>query len=396
MPKAAVSYRTITIKLDRTEQLDTLARECGRVYSKTISYIHKIHRKKGIWLKESQVQKIIKSDKLHSQTTQAVIQKYFASLKSYWENKKTNPEAKPPLRRSKYFCIPFKGSAIHLRNGNIELSCGKGNPPVVVSIPKGKVLPHPRMAEIVWDNGYYLRLVVTHETQTISPDGKAVAVDPGEIHPIAVFDGEKGTIYNGRSLRAQKQYREKVKSSFHSKLSRKKKGSHRKGKLLQFKRRRLKKINNRIKDTEHKITRHFVETCRTNSVSTVVYGDTTHIRRGTNYGKKTNQKIHQWAFSRIRFQVEYKLAEYGIRFIPKDERGTSHTCPACGSWVNPNSRKFSCKCGFQSHRDVLGAVNILSRYQGGIPVVAAMAPASGVRFNWHLCCSGATPRIPAL
>ena len=382
-------YHTITIKLDKTDQLDMLAKECGRVYSKTVSYVHKIHDKKGIWLKATQVQKIIKSDELHSQTTQATIQRYFASLKSYFGNIKSNPDAKPPLRRPRYFCIHFKGSAIHFKDDSIELSCGKGNPPVIVPVPKGKILPQPRVAEIIWNNGYYLRLVVEHEPQGIPLDGKAVAIDPGEIHPITTFDGESGTIYNGRFLRSQKQYREKVKASSQAKLNKKKKNSHRKGKLLQAKKRKLKKINNRIKDIEHKITRHFVETCKVEGISTVIYGDTTHILQGhKKYGRKINQKLHQWAFSRIRFQVAYKLAEYGINLILVNERGTSHTCPVCGARVNPNGRSFKCHCGFQAHRDVLGAINILSKYQGAIPVVAAMAPASGVRFNWHLCCSG--------
>jgi putative transposase len=219
-------------------------------------------------------------------------------------------------------------------------------------------------------------------------DGRVVAVDPGEIHPLTIFDGEKGAIYNGRFLRSQRQYREKAKVSFATKISKMKRGSHKRQKLLVAKRRKLKRINSRIRDTEHKITRHFVETCKAEGVSTVVYGDTTHIRQGLSLGKKNNQKLHQWTFDRIRFQVTYKLAEYGIGFVLLNERGTSHICPACGTWVNPNGRSFKCRCGFQSHRDVLGAINILSKYQGEIPVVAAMALASGVRFNWHLCCSG--------
>ena len=145
------------------------------------------------------------------------------------------------------------------------------------------------------------------------------------------------------------------------------------------------------------ITRHFVETCKRDNVSTVVYGDTTHIRQDNDIGHKQNQKLHQWAFQRISFQVKYKLAEYGIKFILQDERGTSHTCPRCGSHVNPNGRRFRCKvCGFECHRDVAGSMNIYSKYQGKFSVVAAMAPATGVRFNWHLRYSDASLRIPRL
>jgi len=133
-------------------------------------------------------------------------------------------------------------------------------------------------------------------------------------------------------------------------------------------------------------------------VSTVVFGDTTHIRQGLDYGNNVNQKLHQWAFDRIRFQVGYKLAEYGINFVLINERGTSHTCPICGSHVNPQGRFFKCpNCNFVTHRDLVGSINIFSKYQEyKVPVVASMAHATGVRFNYHLCCSNLNSRIPQL
>jgi putative transposase len=398
MRKIITNYRTINLKLAKTDQLDMMARECGRVYSKTVSYIHKVHDKKGFWLSATQVQRIITSDKLHSQTTQAVIQKYFASLKSYFENVKTNPEAKPPHKTHKYYCIPFKTSAIKVKDNSVYLSCGVYNSKVIISIPYGKILTDIKYAEIIWDNGYYLKIVTKLEDVKYKIGNKVVAVDPGEIHPLTTWNGEKGTIYNGRLLRSIKQYREKVKASYTSKIDLKKKRSRRKSQLIKEKKLKLKKLDNKIRDIEHKITRYFVETCKRDDVSTVVYGDTTHIRDNVDYGSKVNQKIHQWGFDRIRFQVAYKLAEYGINFKLINERGTSHTCPVCGHHVNPQGRSFRCpNCNFISHRDVVGSMNIYSKYQEHlVPVVAFMAYATGVRFNYHLCCSGSTLRIPQL
>jgi putative transposase len=239
-------------------------------------------------------------------------------------------------------------------------------------------------------------MVVSQKKPIAKTGGKVISVDPGEIHPMTIWDGEKGTIYNGRHLRSMKQYREKIKSSYTSKIDLKKKRGKRRKKLIQFKQRHLRKMDRRIKDVEHKITRHFVETCKRDNVSTVVYGDTTNILNNAKFGHKTNQKVHQWSFGRTRFQIEYKLGEYGIKFVLQNERGTSHTCPACGKRVNPNGRRFKCKhCGFIAHRDVVGSINILSKYQECAPVVAYMAHATGVRYHPHLCCS-ASPRIPCL
>lgn len=153
--KTNVSRKTITIKLEKTEQLYQLSRECGRIYSKTISFVRKIHKKKNFWLDESQMQKIIRSNKVHSQTAQAVIQKYFKALDSYFEIVETNPEARPPYKSKKYFCIPFKKTALNIEKNFIKLSCGKGNLPVIIPIPEDKQLENVSYAEIVWDNGYY-------------------------------------------------------------------------------------------------------------------------------------------------------------------------------------------------------------------------------------------------
>jgi putative transposase len=42
-----------------------------------------------------------------------------------------------------------------------------------------------------------------------------------------------------------------------------------------------------------------------------------------------------------------------------DERGTSSRCPQCGHRHRPKGRTWQCrKCGFEGHRDVVGAANM--------------------------------------
>ena len=47
-------------------------------------------------------------------------------------------------------------------------------------------------------------------------------------------------------------------------------------------------------------------------------------------------------------------------------------------------------CGFEYHRDGVGAINLYNKVSGFLlsPVVGAMASPIGVRFDWHLCKSG--------
>ena len=97
------------------------ASESGRVYSKVVSLIRKVNRKKGVWLSEKAVKKQMKlrGYQLHSQTIQAIVESYFDSLKSYFRVVKSNPDAKPPKRTPKFFKVRWnwKLSAISLKDG---------------------------------------------------------------------------------------------------------------------------------------------------------------------------------------------------------------------------------------------------------------------------------------
>jgi len=168
---------------------------------------------------------------------------------------------------------------------------------------------------------------------------KVVSIDLGEIHPITTTDGKVTIIYNGRLIRAIKQYREKLKAHFSFLLSKCKKYSKRWWQLTNSKNKQLRNLNNSIKDAKnnarlrlsaiHKITRHFANECKKNRVGVVVIGDLTGIRDNINYGSKANQKLHQWTFAEITRQLKYKLAEFGIAMDELSEKDTTKTCPSC-------------------------------------------------------------------
>jgi putative transposase len=54
--------------------------------------------------------------------------------------------------------------------------------------------------------------------------------------------------------------------------------------------------------------------------------------------------------------------------VLQDEHYSSQTCPHCGHRHKPRGRLYTCPaCRFQSHRDVVGQINILSAYVHGAP-----------------------------
>ena len=377
-------HTTKKVKVNPSSELDALALESGRLYSKVVSYARTIHRKKGIWLSENAMQKCmrLRSYKLHSQTVQAVVSSYYDALKSYFRVVKSNPDAKPPKRTTRYFKVRWKSSAIRHKDGIVYLSNGKRRDPITL---KSDALPV--YVEMYFQRGnYYFSLVYKVQVPPKHETGKAIAIDMGEIHPIVSHDGEHTIIYNGREVRAIRQYLNKFKAYIQSKMDRCKQRSNRWYRLKRIKTKILAKLDAQIKDAEHKITSRFISDCIKAKADTIVMGDLKGIRKRAKFSKKSNQKVHQWAFARLQSMICYKaeLAGLNIKFV--SEAYTSQTCPKCGNRKKPTNRNYKCNhCGFQYHRDGVGAINIWNKVSGFLlrPVVGVMASPIGVRFHPH-------------
>ena len=329
--------------------------------------------------------RLSKSQALHSQSIQAVRKQYFKSWKSYSVLKKSggvvNP--KPPNKRKRYMTTRWLKSAItfvdnSLFGKRLVLSMGSDNPKLGIQLPSNfniSETEHIATIDLVYNYGQWeLHFSYRYEIEDTDAGKGVVGVDIGEIHPMVSHDGTDTHIYNGRYIRSLYRHRNKVLSEFSHAISRCKRHSKRWWKLTRRKWKRIKKIDNQIKDALHKHTSKFLKYCHTKGIGTIVLGDLTGIRDNINYGNRANQRLHQWAFGKITSLITYKAKVLGIKVVQIDESYTSQTCPSCGNRKKPNNREYACKCGFTYHRDGVGAINILRKYQGclGDPVVAAM------------------------
>ena len=377
-------YIVRKIRLDRTQQLDALSLAAGELYSRTVVSFWRVVRRKGIWLKPSSMMRWHNSDKLHAHSADAVVQSFYAALKSWRERRKADSNAKPPWRRRRFYKLQWKSSAIRVKDGNLILSNGRGNQPLVINSWSWDC---PRMVELGWNNGYELRVIYDVE-QKDGPKGSLVAgIDLGEIHLAVSHDGENAIILNGRLLRSKRQYQNKLKAYIDSKHDRMKRGSRRWKRLQQSKNRQLAKIRNQINDILHKQTTALVSTLHKRGVQTLVIGDLRDLRKRVNYGPTANQRIHQMVSGKVRWMLTYKSKMMGMEVVLKDERYTSQTCPSCKSRNKPSGREYTCKCGFRYHRDGVGAWNIRQKYMDFGPVVGVMASPIGVRYSAHMRCS---------
>jgi putative transposase len=59
--------------------------------------------------------------------------------------------------------------------------------------------------------------------------------------------------------------------------------------------------------------------------------------------------------------LTYKLQARGIQVQKVDESYTTQTCPVCSRRKKVSGRVYQCKCGYQQHRDIHGASNILAK-----------------------------------
>jgi putative transposase len=368
--------------VDPTPQLDALARAAGELYSRTVVSFWRTVRRKNVWLKPAAIMRWHSSDHLHAHSADAVAQSFYAALKSWRQRRKTDPQANPPYRRRRYYRVQWKSSAIRVRNGQLILSNGRENPPLVVPWPWAV----PVLVELGWTgSAYELRCVYRKAAPVPEPLGDETAgVDLGEVHLAAVHDGRHTTIFNGRALRAKRQYQNKIQAALAAKQSHLKKGSRRWRKLQRSKRKQLRQLDHRIRDILHKQTTALVSTLHASGVQTVVMGDVRDLRQRVDYGPAANQRIHQMVTGQVRGMVTYKAKRLGMRVALQDEAYTSQECPRCGQRHKPRGRGYRCPaCGFHFHRDGVGAINIRRKYLGLGPVVGAMASPTGVRWHPH-------------
>jgi putative transposase len=378
-------YKVRKLNIGTPEQLTALTLASGELYSKTVVFFWRVVRKKRIWLKPSSLMRALNDRRLHAHTADAVVQSFYESLKSWRARRKTDINAKPPKKRRKFFKLLYKDTSFRIKDGKLILSNGRGNTPLV--FPWQWELP--KNVEIGWNGKEYeLRAIYSVNANSKTLGNGTAGIDLGEIHTAVVYDGKDATIYNGRLLRAKRQYQNKIKAVFASKMDVIKKGGRKWKRLKKAKQRVLRKLNNQIKDILHKQTTHIVSTMKEKGVHTLVVGDLRNIRNSIDYGKKANQKLHQWVFGKVTHMLKYKWEMSGGLFALQDESYTSQECPKCRKRNKPTGRVYKCKCGFVYHRDGVGSINIRSKYLGEVPVIGYMAQPAGIRYNPHLRCLG--------
>lgn len=125
---------------------------------------------------------------------------------------------------------------------------------------------------------------------------------------------------------------------------------------------KLKKLSNKeqriMKDKDHKISRQIVNEAIKNNVYIIRLEKLTNIRNSARTSRKNEKNLHTWSFYRLSMYIEYKARLEGIIVEYVNPAYTSQICPNCGTHNKAKDRRYTCKCGYEKHRDLVGAINI--------------------------------------
>ncbi|MBM3236211.1 IS200/IS605 family element transposase accessory protein TnpB [Candidatus Poribacteria bacterium] len=356
---------------EKFQHCQQLSQESAHVWNALKIFFWRTYRKKGVWLSESSMKRYLNGRfALHSQSIQAIIEKFCDNLKSAHSLRKENPDIRYPYKNKSWYCVHWKKNAIKVEDRYIHLSNGKGRQGIIFKLPKYLANCQPGCVELIWRNGYWLSITLDIEGKQQILGFNTAAVDMGEIHAITITDGKEALVISGRFLRSVKRNRSKRLAQLSRMQSRCQKYSRKWQRLQAVKEKVQAECERRTRDLSHKITRLALDWCIEHNVKELVIGNVTGIGKNTNKEKRLNrknrQKVGQWEFYKQRQYLEYKCEEVNIDTELEPENGTSKTCPKCGNQHKPNGRNYPCPaCNLKIHRDVVGAVNIRTKHLTG-------------------------------
>jgi len=351
-------------------------------------YYQKKMHKDDLWYKQ-----------LPSQTAQEVLKVLDKSWKSFYALSKSHGVENPRPPHYKHDNIPVT----YMQNG---ISHEKGSSRVRLSLPR-QLKEYMRMQYDIHDNYIYAenrifsgmdnikqihiyppsggacKVIAVYEipdSEMKTDNGKYLSVDLGIHNLMTCYNSDTGeTFIAGRRYFSICRYYDRKIAGVQSQWSESqfKKGIKYPKSSVHISRLHQKKKNS-LNDYLHKVTCEIAKYCVSNSINTVVIGDITGIREGTDFGNVTNQKLHALPYKKIYGLLEYKLRMKGITLIKQKEQYTSQTSP-----LSPAvDRAHAVKAGriyrglyrdgaHEWNADCVGAFNILRLYieSGNIHIV---------------------------
>ncbi|RID88465.1 transposase, partial [Peribacillus asahii] len=335
------------------KELRTMQREAASVWNDIVREATSYYVACKKWVSKTEIQAIRKQTyNLHSQTVQAIADKYAANRETIRQLRKTDKKANYPWRRKYYYCIPLKKASMDISTDTITIKkvdyrfslselltkkkkknwnekAPKQPTSVVIPNRSEEHLDACNYAEIVWRNGaYWFCYAVQVPEQDLSAYEKKVAGgDLGEIHAVTVATEDRALVLSGRAMRSISQFRAKALADLSKKMSRCKKGSRQWKKYKDARNRLRQTSKNQLEALEHKTTKDIVAFLEAEKVTHLVIGNVSGIEKGTKkneqkkrkQNKVRRQQLSLWNQGKIKQKLTYKAKLKGIHVTETEE-----------------------------------------------------------------------------
>jgi putative transposase len=275
-----IRTRSIPCTLSRAEA-DALNRESGRVYTETLVWHWRVYRRQGLWLSSGTGEKLgdfFSETTLHAHSRDAAQQGFYKACRTAGACRKAGLDARCPWRRKRYRTTIWKNTGIRVRDGSVLLARARGLAPISFPWSGAESLLEVRLVYDQKQRRYFWHLVLEDgQEPPAAPGDRPAAIDLGEIHPVAITDGEEVGIFSCRELRSVAQRTDKELARIAGKRSRCQKGSRRMKRLNRAKRRFLARQKRRRRDLEHKVSRATIDWCRAKAIGMLHIGDVRRV-----------------------------------------------------------------------------------------------------------------------
>ncbi len=375
MCRKAFKYRLYPTRQQEQALLWTLAR-CRELYNAALQERRDAYRMAGVSIRcYDQINQLpaIKQERpeyadIHSQVLQDVLRRGDKAMQGFFRRIKAGQKPGYPRfqGRNRYDSFTYPQAGFALAGERLTLS----------KIGDVKIRLHRPMMGTVKTctikrdaDQWYACFSCEVEENALPPCEEAVGIDLGLLHFATLSTGE--TIENPRH------YRKGLKklALAQQKLSRCKRGSHRRAKARMGVARAHRKIRNQRRDFLHKAARSLVkryglivmEDLKILNMSAAPEPkpdpeqDGAYLPNGASAKAGLNQSILDAGWGQFQTLCVAKAASAGrtVRFV--DPHFTSQRCSQCGAIVKKglSERWHSCSCGCELDRDHNAAINIL-------------------------------------
>lgn len=319
---------------------------------------------------------------IHSQVLQDVLLRVKRAFDAFFRRVKNGEEPGYPRfqGRTRYnsFTYPQRGYSITHDNRLCLSKIGS------IKITLHRKIDEPiKTCTIKYEAGQWYAVFACEmkQPEPLPVVGSEVGIDLGVTHFAALSDGT--FIESPRFYRKAQKKLEKLQQA----LSRKKRGSHRREKVLKAVAKAHRKISNQRRDFHHKQAKRLVsehqiivfEELEITNISKRAKlkqdENGTYLPNGAAAKSGLNKSILDAGWGQFKQIVMHKAACAGRTVLKVNPRYTSQVCSQCGTVRKKDlsERWHSCECGCELDRDTNAAINILwvGRTQRGATCVEA-------------------------